>query len=88
MTHEELSALLDILRSKGVAKFQGLGVTVLFGSPDGQAPAELTKPETVAKAFKELMAPSNKPRGADGLTAEEQSDLYGQVLDEMNPEEG
>lgn len=85
MTTEELKNFIDFLRSNGVAHYKG-GVPCKAGEVLGEevelllhdeAPVQTAAPEETKKP--ELSTPA--PRGADGLTAEEQEDLYGRVLD-------
>jgi hypothetical protein len=90
---DELSKLCDLLRKKGIVEFKG--TTEEFGplelrlssavgevvpeSPEAQA-------DEVKKEFRKML--TSKPRGRDGLTADEQEDLYGQVVDEIPDKEG
>lgn len=66
----ELNQLIDFLRSKGVLQFSGYGVTLalLPEAPATEATAAEEAPKQEAK------------RGRDGLTAEEQTELYGRAL--------
>lgn len=76
---KKLDALIDHLRAKGVTAFKG---------QLDDAPVELVllpseppkpEPEKKKKTIEEKL--EGAPRGADGLTAEEQDDLYGRVID-------
>jgi len=77
---KKLDALIDHLRAKGVTAFKG-------PLPDGDVPVELVllpvepmkdEPER-KKSVEERL--EGAPRGADGLTAEQQEELYGSVID-------
>lgn len=82
---EKLEKLLDLLRAKGVTEFEGDGVKVKFGPLEPVlTPAQ--EADAVKKDFKKMLA--SKPRGLDGLTYEEQVDLYGTVMDEIAAEPG
>ncbi len=74
-----LNALIDNLRAKGVAAYKGPfledGFIELALHQD-----EPLKPEKAKKKSVEEQIEGVK-RGADGLTAEQQEDLYGAVID-------
>ncbi len=74
-----LNALIDNLRAKGVAAYKGSdfndGVIELALHPE-----EPIKPEKERKKSVEEQIEGVK-RGADGLTAQQQEDLYGAVID-------
>lgn len=77
---QKLTALIDYLRSKGVVAYKGpLGGNC--GVELALLPSEPPKPEKEKpkKTVDELL--EGKKRGADGLSAEQQEDLYGVVLD-------
>jgi hypothetical protein len=80
----ELGALLDLLREKGVTEFSGFDITVKLGSfaaASEQPASTAAQADSVRAEFQKMIA--SKPRGKDGLTAEEQEDLYGTVIDPM-----
>lgn len=71
---EELGKMVDFMRARGVTLLEAGDVTLELGpEPRGPAIAEsiVDKPEKVKQSRK----------GPDGLTAEEQMDFYGRVLD-------
>ncbi len=75
---KKLDMLIDYLRSKGVSAYKGaLGdaqVELLL------LPDEPFKPEKERKkSVDEIL--EGKKKGADGLTAQQQEDLYGVILD-------
>lgn len=95
MKLKELGELLDLLREKGVVEFEaivedgGSPVRLKLGSfaavPDAVTASSAAQVDDVKKEFQKLMA--SQPRGRDGLTASDQEDLYGTVVDTF-PEEG
>ncbi len=80
-----LDRLIDHLRAKGVVSYKGPS---LERFPEGGRehvdlvllPSEPPKPEKERKKSVEERLEGVK-RGADGLTAEQQEDLYGAVID-------
>lgn len=66
----ELDQLIDFLRSKGVLQFSGYGFTLAL-LPDAPVVAPVVEEKAPEKELK---------RGRDGLTAEEQADLYGRPM--------
>ncbi len=83
-----LDALIDHLRSKGVAAFKGLHSGELIELAAYKADGielvllehEPAKPEKERKkSVDEILEPKRK--GADGQTAEQQEALYGVVID-------
>lgn len=72
---KELDRLIDHLRSKGVLvyKAEGLELTLL--------PDEPIKPVKEPKKTLDEVLEGKKRVGADGLTAEEQQELYNAVID-------
>lgn len=86
MKIKELGELLDILRQKGVTDFSsnedGASIMVKLGPTDSPSSVVETPKAAVQKAFKEMMEPGNaKPTGPDGLTKEQQEEIYGQPVD-------
>lgn len=84
---KRLDALIDHLRAKGVTAFKG---SIDFEQRTDRlddvvelvlTPTEPPKPEPEKrkKTIDEKL--EGAPRGADGLTAEQQEDLYGSVID-------
>ncbi len=75
---KKLDELIDHLRSKGVLSYKAEGVELVL------LPNEPPKPEKEKKHRKSLdeaLDGEGKKKGADGLTAEQQEDLYGVTLD-------
>lgn len=72
---KELDKLIDHLRSKGVLvyKAEGLELTLLPEEP-------IKVPKETKKSVEEVLEGKRRV-GADGLTAEEQADLYNSVID-------
>jgi hypothetical protein len=67
----ELDKFIDFLRSKGVLQFAGHGISLSL-IPDAPVVASVVPDEA---------APKQEPkRGRDGLTAEEQAELYGRSM--------
>lgn len=92
MKISELGELLDLLRAKGVVEFEHHTETgpikLKLGPID--SPSSAVKPEgdVVQSAFKKMVkAPSRQPTGPDGLTAEQQEEIYGVVLDDLQDTE-
>jgi|CXWL01.1.fsa_nt_gi hypothetical protein len=82
----ELGELLDVLRAKGVVEFKHhdeTGTIMLKFGPAEASSSEVPAKRGVKAAFQEMMAPTRKPRGPDGLTAEQQEEVYGVVLDDI-----
>ncbi len=71
---KELDKLIDHLRAKGVAAYKAEGIELVL------LPSEPSKPVKERKKSIEERLEGNR-KGADGLTAEQQEDLYGAVLD-------
>ena len=69
MNRNQLSELLDLLRSKGVIHFKEGVLEVTFGSLPEEELSGVDKPVNSSKV------------GKDGLTAEQQLEHYGRVLD-------
>ena len=70
LTQQEILTLIDALRAKGVTYFKSADVELTLGpAPDIDKPVE---PEQVRGEAR---------LGRDGLTAEEQVELYGRVMD-------
>lgn len=69
MNRNQLSDLLDLLRSKGVIHFKEGVLEVTFGDLPSEEPVTVDKPANSGKV------------GKDGLTAEQQLEHYGRVLD-------
>lgn len=82
----ELGELLDLLRAKGVVEFEHHTETgpikLKLGPVD--APSSAAQSGGVKAAFREMMkAPTSKPKGPDGLTAAQQEEIYGVVMDDI-----
>ena len=82
-----LDEMIDHLRAKGVVSYKG---STLERFPDGGReqielvllPDEPMKPvKEPKKSVDEILESGVKKKGADGLTAEAQEDLYGVVID-------
>jgi len=76
MNTEKLKATIDFLRENGVAHYHGEildenNVVELLLIDKPQKLESAAKPGPLAKV----------PRGKDGLSAQEQEDLYGSVID-------
>lgn len=73
---KELDELVDHLRSKGVVgyKSKDLELTILPDEP-------FKAPKERKKSVDEILEGDKKRKGADGLTAVEQFDRYGVVMD-------
>lgn len=76
---KKLDALIDHLRAKGITAYKGQ----LDDSPVELVllPSEPLRPEPEKKKKSLAERLEGVPRGADGLTAEEQEDIYGRVID-------
>lgn len=78
---KKLDALIDHLREKGITAFKGPldddGAVVELVLLPSEPPK--FEPEKRKKTIDEQL--EGPPRGADGLTAEQQEDLYGSVID-------
>ncbi len=71
---KKLDELIDHLRAKGVLSYKAEGVELVL------LPNEPAKPEKQKrKSVEEII--EGKKKGADGLTAEQQEDLYGAAYD-------
>ena len=87
-----LSDLIDLLREKGVSSLKWGDVEVTLG-PKPATPVSQPAPVHDTNVASDVDIPP-KPRkivkegvrGKDGMTAEEQEELYGQVLDATPPE--
>lgn len=83
---KKLDALIDHLRAKGVTAYKGsLDFAHAQDRLDDQVelallPVEPMKDESERKKSVEERL-EGLPRGADGLTAEQQEELYGSVID-------
>lgn len=88
MTTDQLKETIEFLRANGVAHYKGPIVNVPAEAAfqvelllvDKPTQIEFPKPEKPAGPFAKV------PRGKDGLTAQEQEDLYGAVVDAEPPE--
>lgn len=80
MTGEELEALVGDMRRLGVAhlKTEGIELTLVFGERYD------AKAEVVAPLDKQVEPATKTKVGLDGLTPEEQADLYGKPMSEFN----
>lgn len=78
---KKLDDLIDHLRAKGVTAFKGPleedGPVVELVLMPTEPPK--FEPEKRKKTIEEKL--EGAPRGADGLTAEQQEDLYGSAID-------
>ncbi len=68
---KELASLIDFLRKKGVVSYKREGVELVLLSEE---PKQIEDEPTVESE-------EGPKRGADGLTAKEQEDLYGAAID-------
>lgn len=81
MDLNELEKLLDLLRRKGVTEFEGHNAATFQDfkiklGPAVEAPAEEIPQDPVKAAAKNMF-------GKDGLSREQQAELYGQEVDEF-----
>lgn len=86
MKVKELGELLDILREKGVTEYEAEGdkLKLKLGPVDSPSSVVPSKGAKVKAAFKEMMeAPARKPTGPDGLTKEQQEEIYGVAIDDI-----
>lgn len=87
-----LGDLIDLLREKGVLSLKWGDVEVTLGpKPATSAPVQEVKRDTNVASDVDIPPKPRKivkegVRGKDGMTAEEQEELYGQVLDATPPE--
>ena len=72
---KQLDALIDHLRSKGVVSYKADDVELVLLADEPQ------KPEPKVKKTVEEILEGGVKKGADGLTAQAQEDLYGVVID-------
>lgn len=72
---KKLDELIDYLRSKGVLSYESEGTKLVLLTD------EPVKPEPKAKKTVEEILEEGTKKGADGLTAQAQEDLYGVVID-------
>jgi hypothetical protein len=88
MTFEHLKEAIDFLRENGVAVYEGPCPNA-HGMDDLNMKLVLLEnaPKKLELDQKQSAGPLAKvPRGKDGLTAEEQEELYGRVMDAPNQE--
>ena len=77
-----LDELIDHLRSKGVVSYKGPSYPFETTIELVLLPDEPMKPaKEPKKSVDEILESGVKKKGADGLTAEAQEDLYGVVID-------
>ena len=91
-TTSMLADLIDLLREKGVSSLKWGDVEVTLGPKPTTPVSELEeKRDTNVASDVDMPAKPRKivkvgVKGKDGLTAEEQEEIYGQVLDAVPPE--
>lgn len=74
MDEEKLDRLMALMRKHGCSALSTDLVDIkLFETP----------PKPVAEAFNELFAIEQEPVGADGLTAQQQLEMYGKQVDDL-----
>lgn len=78
MNREELGKLLDLLREKGVSRYKADGLVIEFAPDIAPQPTKEQEADAVKQAFKQAVKPKFGP---DGLTKEQQEELYGTTLD-------
>ena len=80
-----VEGLMLLCRKHGVLQFQGYGVSFTFGTVEPATSPLANEPEDVAASEPAAQpgAPVKSPRklGADGLTAEQQEELFGRPMD-------
>lgn len=70
ITRTEISMWIDLLREKGVAHFKCSEFELLLGA---EPPRGVDTPEEKASKSNQI--------GSDGLTASEQLEMYGRIID-------
>lgn len=82
ISEEDLVETVTILRRLGIVRLRTGEFEVELGTAPGQEP----EPQVDNRAEVKKVLVKEGSRGHDGLTADEQIDLYGVVLDATPPE--
>lgn len=75
LTWTELEKLLDLLQKKGVTSFEGMNIKVRLGPANETEGPKMERVDELKAAFQKSII------GRDGLTKEQQEELYGQQVD-------